>query len=178
MRIIAGSAKGRRLATPDGGTRPLTGRAREALFSILADRVEGARVLDLYAGTGSFGLEALSRGAADAVFVERDRLAIAALRDNIDAVGLGGRLVADDVAAYLGRGDGRFDLVFVDPPYALDRGTVDAVLGLVGALLSGGGTVIVHRRTGGIGPASDNLRLVDRRRYGDSELWLYEKEGA
>ncbi len=178
MRIIAGTAKGRRLATPPDGTRPLTGRAREALFSILGDRVEGASVLDLYAGSGSLGLEALSRGADDAVFVERDRGAVAALRANIDAVGLGGRVVAGDVANFLAGDSGVYDLVVVDPPYADPDDDVNTVLDAVAALLSATGRVVVHRRAGGAEPEADNLRLTDRRRYGDTELWLYAKEGA
>ena len=178
MRIIAGAVKGRKLETPPDGTRPLTGKAREALFSILGDAVEGAAILDLYAGSGSFGLEALSRGAADVVFVERDPQAVSVLRDNIDTVGLGGRIEAADVEAYLGTSSGSFDLVFVDPPWALDGTAVDQVLTLVEPPAKDGGIVIVHRRAGGGEPASDNLRLTDRRRYGDTELWLYAKEGA
>jgi len=178
MRIIAGAAKGRRLDTPPEGTRPLTGKAREALFSILGDRVDGAAVLDLYAGSGSFGLEALSRGAVDAVFVESARAAIVVLQENIDSVDLAGRVEPGDVEDYLARSTESFDLVFVDPPWALDDGTVDHVSTLLEPLLNKGGIVVVHRRAGGGEPTSDNLRLTDRRRYGDTEFWLYEKEGA
>lgn len=178
MRIIAGSAKGRRLDTPGEGTRPLTGRVREALFSILGDAVEGAAVLDLYAGSGSFGLEALSRGAAEALFVERARQAVVVLERNIAAVGLGGRVETSDVPAFLAASTEQFDLVFVDPPYAEDDGVVDAVLGLTTERLGDDGIVVVHRRAGGIRPESDNLRLTDRRRYGDTQLWLYAKEGT
>ena len=92
MRVIAGVAKGRRLRAPAGlATRPMTDRAREAVFSAIAASIPGARVLDLYAGTGSLGLEALSRGAASATFVERDRSAVTALQVNVGMVGLGGR---------------------------------------------------------------------------------------
>jgi 16S rRNA (guanine966-N2)-methyltransferase len=178
MRIIAGSAKGRRLETPPDGTRPLTGKAREALFSILGDAVVGAAVLDLYAGSGSFGLEALSRGAGDALFVEWARPATVVLQENIDAIGLGGRVEPGDVEDYLGRSSQTFDVVFVDPPWALDDTAVDQVLTLVEPLVNQGGIVVVHRRAGGREPVSDNLRLTDRRRYGDTELWLYAKERA
>jgi 16S rRNA (guanine966-N2)-methyltransferase len=178
MRIIAGEAKGRHLETPPDGTRPLTGKAREALFSILGDSVAGASVLDLYAGSGSFGLEALSRGAADVVFVERDPRAVSVLQENVDAIGLGGRIEPADVEAYLRNSSGRFDLVFVDPPWALDDTAVDQILTLVEPPAKAGGIVVVHRRAGGREPASDNLRLTDRRRYGDTELWLYAKEEA
>ena len=178
MRIIAGEAKGRHLETPPDGTRPLTGKAREALFSILGDAVTGAAVLDLYAGSGSFGLEALSRGAADVVFVERDPQAVSVLRENVEAIDLGGRIEAADVESYLGRSSQTFDVVFVDPPWALDDTAVDQVLTLVEPLVDQDGIVVTHRRAGGGEPASDNLRLTDRRRYGDTELWLYAKEGA
>jgi 16S rRNA (guanine966-N2)-methyltransferase len=178
MRIIAGEAKGRRLETPPDGTRPLTGKAREALFSILGDAVTGAAVLDLYAGSGSFGLEALSRGAADVVFVERDPQAVSVLRENVEAIDLGGRIEAADVESYLGRSSQTFDVVFVDPPWAFDDTGVDQVLTLVEPLVDQDGIVVIHRRAGGGEPASDNLRLTDRRRYGDTELWLYAKEGA
>jgi len=178
MRIIAGAAKGRRLESPPDVTRPLTEKAREALFSILGDRVSGATVLDCYAGSGSFGLEALSRGAADAVFVEWAPQAIAVLRENIDAVGLGGRVELSDVDDYLARSTDSFALVFADPPWALDDASVEHVLAGVEPLLDEGGIMVVHRRAGGAEPASDNLRLTDRRRYGDTELWLYAKEGA
>lgn len=178
MRIIAGEAKGRRLETPPDGTRPLTGKAREALFSILGDAVTGAVVLDLYAGSGSFGLEALSRGATDVVFVERDPQAVSVLRENVEAIDLGGRIEAADVEAYLGRSSQTFDVVFVDPPWALDDTAVDRVLTLVEPLVDQDGIVVIHRRAGGGEPASDNLRFTDRRRYGDTELWLYAKEGA
>ncbi len=176
MRIIAGSAKGRRLVAPPTHTRPLTGLVREALFSILADTITDANVLDLYAGSGSFGLEALSRGAASVVFVEHDRDAVAALEGNIAKIALGGRAVRSDVDTFLSGSEERFDVAFVDPPYVLDDGTVDRILGLVADRIGNGGIVVVHRRTGGGQPASDNLRLTDQRRYGDSELWLYQKE--
>lgn len=178
MRIIGGEAKGRRLMTPEEGTRPLTGRAKEALFSILGDRVEGVGVLDLYAGSGSLGLEALSRGAAGVVFVERDRAALAVLERNIEAVGMGGEIESAAVTDFLDRSTGRFGVAFVDPPYAMEDTEVEHVLSLVEPRLEAGSWVIVHRRAGGARPESDNLRLVDQRRYGDTELWLYQKEGA
>ena len=178
MRIIGGEAKGRRLDSPGEGARPLTGRAREALFSILGERIREACVLDLYAGSGSFGLEALSRGAAEVVFVERDRRTVGVLERNVETVGLGGRVEAADVEAYLGSSTALFDLVFIDPPFALEDTLIDVVIGLAGDRLSDGGIAVVHRRSGGPQPESDNLRLTDRRRYGDSELWLFEKEGA
>jgi 16S rRNA (guanine966-N2)-methyltransferase len=117
LRIVAGQFKGRRLAAPRGvRTRPTADRVREALFSMLGD-VNGARVLDLYAGSGALGIEALSRGAASAVFVERDPQAVAAIERNLAAVGVEAVVVRQDALRYLARADGPFELVFCDPPY-------------------------------------------------------------
>ena len=176
MRIIAGEAKGRRLAAPRAGTRPFTGRAKEAVFSSLHQHVPGSLVLDLFAGSGSLGLEALSRGADSAVFVENDRGAIAVLADNIASVGLGGDVVTADVERFLERDRHTYTMVFVDPPYASDDERVERVLGLVEDRLAEDGRVVVHRRAGGTAPKSDNLQCTGRRRYGDSEIWILEKE--
>jgi 16S rRNA (guanine966-N2)-methyltransferase len=148
VRVIAGSARGRTLSAPPGrGTRPTSDRVREALFSSLADEVPGAVVLDLFAGSGALGIEALSRGAGYAVFVDDDRRAVRTVRDNLAAARLAARalvLQADAArfcaapAAALGRRDGPpgpFDLVFCDPPYAL---ALPAVLGLLGDLAGAG----------------------------------------
>jgi len=117
VRIVAGDFKGRRLHAPRGGrTRPTADRVREALFSMLGD-VSGAHVLDLYAGSGALGIEALSRGAGGALFVERDQRALAALRRNLDAVGAHADVRRQDAMRFLARPEGRFDLVFCDPPY-------------------------------------------------------------
>jgi 16S rRNA (guanine966-N2)-methyltransferase len=177
VRIIAGTAKGRRLVSPRGGaTRPLTDRVREALFSSLGADVIGARVLDLYAGSGSVGLEALSRGAASVVFVERDRRALTALRTNVAAVGLGGEVVADDVERYVTRLADSIDVAFVDPPYALPLASILTVLERMEPSVTDGGTVVVHRRKGEEPPQHvAGLTLVDRRRYGDAAVWRYRK---
>lgn len=177
MRIIAGTAKGRRLVSPQGGaTRPLTDRVREALFSSLGAEVVGARVLDLYAGSGSVGLEALSRGAASVVFVEQDRRALDALRSNIEAVSLGGEVVAADVEQHVTRLARLVDVAFVDPPYALPLASVLTVLERLEPSVTDGGTVVVHRRRGEEPPhLVAGLELVDRRRYGDAEVWRYRK---
>jgi 16S rRNA (guanine966-N2)-methyltransferase len=180
MRIIAGAAKGRRLVSPPGGaTRPLTGRAKEAVFSSLGPRVVDADVVDLYAGTGSIGLEALSRGAHRVVFVEKSRPALDALRRNVAAVDLGGDIVAEDVATFLARSPDVFDLAFVDPPYALPLASLATILERLVPLLTDSATVVVHRRYGGETPAlPSGLVQTDRRRYGDAELWRFEKESA
>jgi 16S rRNA (guanine966-N2)-methyltransferase len=117
VRVVAGEFRGRRLAAPRGArTRPTADRVREALFSMLGD-VSGARVLDLYAGSGALGIEALSRGAESAVFVERDPRAVAAIERNLESLGLEEDVQRQDVARFLRRGAGTYDLVFCDPPY-------------------------------------------------------------
>jgi 16S rRNA (guanine966-N2)-methyltransferase len=117
VRIVAGEFRGRPLTAPRGvRTRPTADRVREALFSMLGD-VTGARVLDLYAGSGALGIEALSRGAESAVFVERDPRAVAAIERNLESLGLEEEVLRQDVGRFLRRGSGTFDLVFCDPPY-------------------------------------------------------------
>ena len=132
MRVIAGEAKGRTLVAPKGNTtRPATDRIRETLFAILEPTLPGARVLDLFAGAGTLGIEALSRGAAHATFVEREAGAVDALRKNLGTTGFAARsaLVSAHVLSFLERGGpaASYDLVFVDPPFA-DLAVLDAVL--------------------------------------------------
>jgi 16S rRNA (guanine966-N2)-methyltransferase len=178
MRIIAGTAKGRRLVAPDSkGTRPVTDRVREAVFSILGTWVEEASVLDLYAGSGSFGLEALSRGAGAATFVENGAKALLALRRNIETVGLGGKVVSSTVSAFLDRSAGRHHLVFMDPPWEQPTEVMTADLGRLDHLLAAGGEVVVSRRH------SDDVPLIPvtwgvatDRRYGDTRIFRYAKE--
>ena len=117
MRVIAGTHRGRRLTAPPGtDTRPTSDRVRESLFSILGP-LDGERVLDLFAGSGALGIEALSRGASSAVFVERDARAATVLRANLAAVGVEATVSRQDVLRFLAGADGPFDLVFCDPPY-------------------------------------------------------------
>lgn len=121
MRVITGSARGRRLKQLEGlETRPTTGRVKEAVFSILQFDIEGRRVLDLFAGTGQLGVEALSRGAAEAVFVEQRRDAARLVTENLKLTGLAdrARVVNGDALSYLAGAGERFDIVFIDPPYA------------------------------------------------------------
>jgi 16S rRNA (guanine966-N2)-methyltransferase len=180
MRIIAGIAKGRPLSAPKGPrTRPMMDRAKEAIFSMLAPEITGARVLDLYAGSGSMGLEALSRGAASVVFVESWRQALTSLRANIDTVGLGGEVAAADVEEWFRTASGTFDIAFVDPPYDLPLPSVEEVLGRLVPRLSDGATVVVHRRSGsGEVAGPERLSVVDRRRYGDAEITRLTKEAG
>jgi len=178
MRIVAGAAGGRRLRSPKGlETRPMMDRVKEAIFSSLGDRVRGAVVLDLYAGSGSLGLEALSRGAASATFVEWSRSVRAALAANVALVGLGGDIVPARVEEYLERPGPSVDLAFVDPPYALPLPSVEHVLGLLARRLADGAVVVLHRRTstGEVAPPA-GLEIADRRRYGDAEVTRLVKE--
>lgn len=175
MRVVAGAAKGRRLVAPKGEvTRPTADRVKEAWFSSLAPRLPGAHVLDLYAGSGALGLEALSRGAARVTFVERDRRALAALRANVDAVGLPGATVVDRDARAAMAGhlaDAPFDVVVADPPYALDEDELEAVLAALVPHLAPGALVTIERGRREPPPAwPAGLGVHDARRYGATTL--------
>lgn len=177
MRVIAGNLKGQRLVAPRGWkVRPTSDRVREAVFSILGDRVEGARVVDLYCGTGALAIEALSRGAASAVLVDRDtRPALG----NVQRLGLEERveLVRADVGRWLAQVSassvaGKFDLVFVDAPYRLaDRVAQDLNTHLPQLLAEGGRAVI---ESGARRPLQiDSLEPLRQRRYGAADVTVY-----
>jgi 16S rRNA (guanine966-N2)-methyltransferase len=181
MRLTGGLDRGRRLKAPRGlGTRPTAAKIREAIFNILGPPPEGA-VLDLFAGTGSLGLEALSRGARRVVFVERDRNALTVLRQNLRELGVEGRstVIGADVrtglrrlTASMGKED-RFSWVFMDPPYADEPEAILAELS-DNYLLAGCAVVIVEHDKRHRPPASvGGLFLTDRREYGDTELSFY-----
>ena len=179
MRVISGKAGGRRLeGPPSDSTRPMTDRVREALFSSLAWRVPDSAVLDLYAGIGSIGLEALSRGAGSVVFVERDRRVAKVLQDNVDTVGLGGKIVIQDVEAFLqGRPTGSepFDLVFVDPPYALPLASCVTLVEQLASHMRPGAIAVLHRRSRGEEPKPAGFALEWNRQYGGSDVWRFER---
>lgn len=176
MRVIAGAAKGRRLQAPPGErTRPTTDRVKEALFSMLQPELPGARFLDLYAGSGALGIEALSRGAAHATFVERDRRALQALHDNLDVADVADRatVAAVEVAQWLGGSApaAEYDIVVLDPPYDLAADTLAAVLRTLVAHLAPHATVTVERSVHDaevVWPAP--LIVTRERRYGDTVL--------
>ncbi len=181
MRIIAGRFGGRRLTAPKGsGTRPTTDRVREALFSILAPRIEGARVLDLFSGTGALGLEALSRGAASATFVERDRRALAVLRTNVESLGLTGgeaEVVGETAARYLARNPEPFDLIFADPPWEdVPRLATELFPAVTGVLRSDGLLLVEHRSSMEVA-AIPELKSTEQRRYGDTALSFFRIDG-
>jgi 16S rRNA (guanine966-N2)-methyltransferase len=185
MRITGGHYRSRALKAPKGSlTRPTSDRVREALFSILGPRAAARRVLDLYAGTGALGLEALSRGAEAVVFVERSKDALAALAANIASLDVKGRvhvvaLPAERAArglAGLGGAEGkRFDLVFADPPYAdVESGAAVKVLEtLVLPILEAGALVVLEHASRDPSPAIAGLDLDEVRTYGDTTLTFY-----
>jgi 16S rRNA (guanine966-N2)-methyltransferase len=181
MRIVAGRFKGRALAAPKSpDIRPTSDRLREALFDILshrfADELEGARVLDLFAGTGALALEALSRGAATALFVDSGVEARALIRENVEALGLGGvtRIFRAD-ATKLGKAPvgPPFTLAFLDPPYG--RSLVGPALAslVAGGWLAEGALVVVEVEAAGEIVAPPEFEPLDERRYGDTRLAIY-----
>lgn len=184
LRVISGQLGGRRLRTlPGRTTRPTSDRVKEALFNILGPSLEGARVLDLFAGSGSLGIEALSRGAREAVFVERDSRARVLVRTNLDATGLGlrARLLGVEALAALDQlaAEGAsFDLVFLDPPYGM--GLLEPALKVLagGRLLDAGARLVAEhawREAAAVAGLAGGtpLRLVTQRRYGDTGLSIF-----
>ena len=184
-RVIAGSAKGTRLRAPGPGTRPISDRVKQTLFAILEPEIEGARVLDLFAGSGAAGIEALSRGAAAAVFVEKDPGAVSVIEANLQASRLAGpaaEVARSDVLAWLARPVGDpapFDLVLVDPPYAdtdIMRRVLEA-LGTVTAPVASGGRVVAKHFWRDRPPDRVGMLAAERdRRFGESALTFYRRE--
>lgn len=177
MRVIAGSARGVSLTAPrDRGTRPITDRVKETLFGILGERVIDAVVLDLYAGSGSIGIEALSRGAAHATFVERGHGALALIRNNLERTHLAGAadVRAGEVLRFLDGPDAgtRYDLVVLDPPY--EEHAILAPLERLVPLLAPSATVVVKHFWRTSVPAPEGLRLWRERRFGETALTFLE----
>jgi 16S rRNA (guanine966-N2)-methyltransferase len=180
MRVVSGSAKGRRLGPVPPGVRPVSDRAREGLFSSLGPAVAGASVLDLFAGTGALGIEALSRGAARATFVDTSAAAVGTIQNNLDRTGLGehatvrrseaGRVLEDEREG--------FDLILADPPYDTPSEAVDALLQAAPAALSGthARLVLTRPHKGYIPVIPVNLRLARELRYGDTLVLVYQQE--
>lgn len=173
MRIIAGAHAGRRLAVPPKGTRPTSDRVRESLFSILNGWgvIDGARVLDLYAGSGALGFEALSRGAESLVAVDASRQATRVIRENAAVLGERVEVQQSAVARFLRTPPRQFDLVFIDPPYDED---IDQALELLAeGWLAEEGIVVVERSSRTVPPLlPEGWEPWEERRYGETTLWL------
>jgi 16S rRNA (guanine966-N2)-methyltransferase len=187
-RVIAGTARGVRLAAPGPGTRPLTDRVKQTLFGILDPVLEGAAVLDLFAGSGAAAIEALSRGAASAVLVEKDAGAARVIGENLRRarVAVAATVVRRDAVAWLAEEAGRaeepgrvrFDIVIVDPPYA-DTESLVRVLAAVGPLVADRGVVVAKHFWRDAPPASVGLLASDRvRRFGETALTFYRRTGV
>jgi 16S rRNA (guanine966-N2)-methyltransferase len=171
VRVVAGEFRGRRLAAPRGArTRPTADRVREALFSMLGD-VSGARVLDLYAGSGALGIEALSRGAGSAVFVERDARAVAVIERNLASLGLEQQVVRQDAVRFLARAQGMFDLVFCDPPYDSASRLAGQLAERLPAMTSADARIVTEsdKRS----PLELPLPLLTERNYGDTRIAIH-----
>ena len=184
MRVIAGKAKGKTLKlVPGQGTRPIADRVKEALFNILSWRLPGCRFLDLFAGTGSVGIEALSRGAREAVFVEKAPQAVRIVRENLHRTGLAdrARVVHDDAFRFVAQGGGRradddvFDIIYVAPPQYQDLWS-QALLALdASPLLAPDGVVVVQIFPKEYRPQPlQRVVLTDQRRYGSTMLCFYQ----
>jgi 16S rRNA (guanine966-N2)-methyltransferase len=174
MRVIAGSAKGVRLAPVPPGTRPLSDRAREGVFSSLAERVPGSTVADLFAGTGALGIEALSRGARSALFVDSEARAVRAIGENLSRTGLDGsaRVVRADVGRAMGREKGPFDLVFLDPPYRHPAAELRRIMGRVATLAPGGTMVLTRPRRDSTDVIPVHWSVVKVLTYGDARVLI------
>lgn len=179
MRIIAGIAGRIAIKVPSSVARPTTDFVRQAVFSILGETVADARVLDLYAGSGAVGLEALSRGAASCVFVDEHRQSCSVITENLTKTRLGGgRVVKADAASFLKRDTAAYDLVFADPPYWKHHGDKDhagALLagGLLVPRLAPGGCLVIEISSNQPSPPAVDLTLADRREYGGSAILFY-----
>ncbi len=184
MRVVAGLAGSVPLVAPPFPARPTMDRVREAIFSSLGDFVLGARVLDLFSGSGSFGLEALSRGAASAVLVESCKPCLEAMQKNIEKTKLVPRVEGVDVFSYLGRpvGAGAFDLVFADPPYKKRKEDPDYAGRLLGvealvAALAEGGVFILETHVSWRLPEAGFWESIRQKRYGETSVWTLVKNG-
>ena len=177
IRIISGEFGGRKIEAPDTGkTHPMSERVRNALFNSIAHDIEGAKTLDVFAGSGSVGLEALSRGAHDITFVERDRIAQQVLARNCTALGVEERvkIIRSSVDGWLAnRGEVTYDLIFADPPY--DDTQFSTVSKLFGLLKPNGLMVLSHPGRGEI-PTKTGVVVVDNRSYGNAYLTFYRRD--
>lgn len=181
MRVAGGSARGRRIRVPKGrAVRPTAGKIKEALFNILPHNLEGAKLLDLFAGTGNVSIEALSRGAAEAILVDSSNDSARAIRENLRRFRFADRTKVWNVPVaralrLLARRGESFDLIFLDPPY--ERGWVEGSLKIIarsGLLRNAGVLVVEHSAREHVQPAYGSLLLDDRRNYGDTVLSFFK----
>lgn len=182
MRIIAGKAGRLTIQVPTTVTRPTTDMVRQAIFSIIGESIEGTQVLDLFAGSGALGLEALSRGAKSSVFVEENRQAAAVIRRNLENSKLiGGRVVQTEVEAFLKRDVGHYDWVFADPPYCKKQGDRDFIGQLLGTgqlapRMVPGGHLVVEVSARQTSPVGQGFELLTRREYGSCAIMIYRHQ--
>jgi 16S rRNA (guanine966-N2)-methyltransferase len=170
MRVIGGEHRSRRLKTlPGRATRPTPDRLRETLFDILAPRIQGAVFLDAYAGSGAVGIEALSRGAARAVFIERSRVAANLIRENLASLGLAGRAIVEQAAASTALARHQADIVFLDPPYEMEGQYAAALAATSGALI-----IVQHSIRFDPGVEHARLRRTRLLKQGENALSFYE----
>ena len=184
LKLTAGSFKGRKLFVPDIGVRPATNLVREAIFSVLDNLLDGGirglSVLDLFAGTGSLGLEALSRGAKKAVFVDKSLTSVRSIDKNLKLLNLGGKVIKRDVFTFLTRNKKKldYDVIFFDPPYKY--GFVEDTLELLyNAIVPGKITIVVYERKYDklLPQVNDDFSLIKRKRYGQTEVLFYRLKG-
>jgi 16S rRNA (guanine966-N2)-methyltransferase len=173
VRVVAGEFGGRRLRMPKGApTRPTADRVREALFSMLGD-LSGVRVLDLYAGSGALGIEALSRGAESALFVERDPRAVSVIERNLADLGLEQGVIRDDALRFIARGKGVFDVVFCDPPYDSGPRIAGTLAERLPALLADNARIVTESDKRN--PLELSFPLVRERSYGDTRIAIHAR---
>lgn len=179
MRVITGTARGRRLKTPDNyDIRPTTDNVKESVFNIIQFDIEGRQVLDLFAGTGQLGIECLSRGAAGAVFVDRDRNAVRIVKDNLKTCGMKATVLQEDSISFLNQ-CGKFDVIFIDPPY--DSDLYESALKIINLvdILSEGGIIICEARREKVLPEmTEPYRKRKEYNYGKVKICIYTKEPA
>ena len=177
MRVITGTARGRKLKTPENyDIRPTTDNVKESIFNIIQFDIEGRRVLDLFAGTGQLGIECLSRGAASAVFVDESREAVRIVKDNLKTCNMNGTVIQSDAQSFL-RGCGKFDLIFIDPPY--DSEQYDSVLKIINLvdILSDGGIIVCEARREKVLPEmTAPYRKRKEYSYGKVKICIYTKD--
>lgn len=181
MRVTGGTGRGRRLHVPAGQrVRPTSDKVKQALFNILGEKVRGAAFLDLFAGAGGVGIEALSRGAERVVFVESSRGPLSVIRQNIDLAGFGARteVVASRTDVYLRKTTEQFDILYLDPPYAEELQPLLELISSVGLMRQEGIVIAEHFKKQPSPQAAGNLVLNREARYGDTILAFYQVRGA